>query len=118
VKLILKLVLGISAVGLLAAGCSSNQAAPPKASVTSAVTTACHDFGNQIIVHGSTTGPAQRIQLATEIANAQNKQLTKQANAMKAAIAAQDGSATQKASQNIARICYNLGLLNKNGQPT
>jgi hypothetical protein len=106
-----------SLVALLVAGCSSNQAAP-KPSVTSAEVTACHDFGNEVIIHGATTTPAERLQLMNEVAVAQNDNLRKQANAMKAAIEAKNGGAELSAAQNIAHICYALGLLSKTGQPT
>jgi urocanate hydratase len=112
-----KLAMTASIVALLVAGCSSNQAAP-KPSVTSADVTACHDFGNEVIVHGATTTQAERLRLMDEVALAQNANLRRQANAMKAAIAAQNGSAELSAADSIARTCYALGLVSKSGQPT
>jgi hypothetical protein len=105
-----------STVALLVAGCSSNQAAP-KPTVTSADITACHDFGN-LIAHGSTTPLADRLRLVDEMTNAQNENLRRQANDLKAAIQANNGTADHAASLNIAHACYALGLLSKTGQPT
>jgi hypothetical protein len=112
-----KLAMTASVLALLVAGCSSNQAAP-KPSVTSADVSACHDFGNEIIIHGATTTSADRLRVLDEVALAQNESLRREANAMRAAIAAKNGNADLSAAQSIARTCYSLGLLSKTGQPT
>ncbi len=112
-----KLAVGAFVGALLVGGCSSNQAAP-KPAATSSEVTACHDFGNQWIVHGSTTTSAQRAQLMDEMASAGNANLRKQANAAKAAIASKDAAAELTAADSISRICYSLGLLSKTGKPT
>ena len=44
--------------------------------------------------------------------------LRREATALKAAIAAQDGNAERSSAQSMARTCYELGLITKSGQPT
>lgn len=117
VKNAAKLAVGATLVALLAAGCSSNQAGP-KASATSSDVSACHKFGNEVIMHGPTTTPQERIQLLDQMELAHNANLRNEARAMKAAIEAQKGGAQLSAAQNIARICYDLGLVSRTGQPT
>ncbi len=111
-----KLAVGATVVVSLTAGCSSNQAVP-KASVSSTDVSACHNFGNEVIVHGPTTTPKERVQLMDQMELAQNAGLRKEAKAMKAAIEAGNGTAQLSAAQNIARICYDLGLVSRTGQP-
>jgi hypothetical protein len=117
VKIPAKLAVSAAIAALFVGGCTSNQAAP-RPSVTSADITACHDFGNQVIIHGSTTTPAERVQLMDEVEMAQDANLRREASAMKAAILAQNANAELSAAQSIARTCYALGLVSRTGQPT
>jgi hypothetical protein len=110
-----KLAVSAFIVALLAGGCSSSQAKP---SVTSADVTACHDFGNEVIIHGATTTSAERVQVMDEMGLTNKPTLRSEANAMKAAIAAENPSRQLSAAKKIAKVCYALGLVGKTGQPT
>lgn len=113
----MKVAVGGLTLVLLAGGCSSNQAAS-KASVTGADVAACHAFGDQWIVRGSTTTPAERIQLLGEVERADNADLRREGAALKAAVVGQQRDAERTIAQTLSRTCYGLGLISQSGQPT
>jgi hypothetical protein len=110
-----RIVVAASIVAVLAGGCSSKQA-ESKPAVTASDVTACHDFGNQLIIHGSTTSKDQIIVVAREMGLASNPNLRREGEALLAA--AMSGTDEQSAADNIAKTCYSLGLVSRTGQPT
>ncbi|HEY7916089.1 MAG TPA: hypothetical protein VIC86_03835 [Acidimicrobiales bacterium] len=112
-----KLVVAASTVAVLAGGCSSTQA-ESKPAVTASDVTACHTFGNQLIIHGSTTTKDQIIVVAHEVGLASHPNLRREADALLAAATSGTAADEQSAAENIAKTCYSLGLVSRTGQPT
>ena len=112
-----RIVVAVSTVAVLAGGCSSKQA-QSKPAVTVADVTACHDFGNQLIIHGSTTAKDQIIAVAHQVGLATHPNLRREAAALLAAATSENSADEKVAAENIAKTCYSLGLVSRTGQPT
>jgi len=112
-----KIVVAASTVAVLAGGCSSTQA-ESKPAVTASDVAACHNFGNQMIIHGSTTSKNEVIVVARQLGHSSYPNLRSQADALQAAVTSGSATAVQSAAEDIAKTCYGLGLITRTGQPT
>jgi len=112
-----KIIVAASTVALLAGGCSSKQA-ESKPAVSASDTTACHDFGNQLIIHSSTSSKDQLTAVAQEMGLASNPELRREGAALMAAVTSGKASSVESATQSLAKTCYSLGLVSRTGQPT
>ena len=109
--------IGLAAVALLATGCtnSSTQTTTPK-DVVPADVQACHDFGSQVIHHGSTISDQAILNVVTELENTSNSNLRKEASNLRGAING-DPATRLKYEDQLASTCYKLHLLNSSGAP-
>jgi len=112
-----KIVVAASTVAVLAGGCSSKQA-ESKPVVASSDVTACHDFGDQLIIHSSTSSKDQIVAVAHELGLASHPNLRREGAALLAAATAGNTAGVESTAQSIAKTCYGLGLVSRTGQPT
>jgi len=110
-----KIVVAASTVAVLAGGCSSKQAVPV---VPASDVTACHDFGNQLIIHSSTSSKDQLTAVAHEMGLASNPDLRREGATLLAAVMSGNSASVQSATESLAKTCYGLGLVSRTGQPT
>ena len=110
-------IIGLAAVALLATACTngSTLAAAPKDAVPADVQ-ACHDFGSQIIQHGSTISDQAILNVVMELENASNPNLRREATNLRGVING-DPATRLKYEDQLASTCFKLHLLNGSGAP-
>ncbi len=104
---------------VILAGCTNGQSVPKVTyPVTASETTACHDFSEAFFKNAATLSIQQIRSVANELKNSSSAALQNEGIAFDDDITKGDGSAVRADARKVAATCFNLGLVDKNGNPT
>ncbi len=118
-----KVTAGLVCAGLLVlAGCTNGQSAPkvtrPVIHVTASETTACHAFSEAFYKNAASLSIQQIRSVAGVLRNSSSADLQSEGIAFNNDILSGNDSAIRANVRKVAATCYNLGLIDKNGNPT
>jgi hypothetical protein len=111
-----RMVATVSAVALLAAGCSTSAQSNAQSHVTEADVASCHSFGH--LDHESLPTESQTYKTFELLTKASNLTLRREADSAESASLVGNTSALNKDLQSITETCHYLGLIDSRGNPT
>ncbi len=110
--------LGFAAL-LVLAGCTNGQSAPKQTqNVTASETAACDAFSKAFVKNAATLTTQQVQSVASELKSSSSARLRTLGATLDSDVTKNDSSALKADASKVATTCFNLGLTDKNGNPT